>query len=452
MTQEQKDICVKAVDMRSGFHAHVSTTTIPFHCELCGHYKKMVVFRARNVALGRTCQDLLDQSEVDLCGTNQKLPLKREYHRKYTNWDRCFEFTTDWEKQFVPCLAAWFNTTNINSNSTSAQLSAATKQLNIIDGKLTKLNQIKIEYLKDQFGITDINQSLLLCFTNRIKYYKNIIFYYGKLNKHVFFTDFYICDYGKCHGCGCKVYLKTQYEKCYVHHSGRQYMHQMEFIQQSDEHFVCAWCVGRAMQRASNIYNDLCNTSLLYNKRWCQMNYSSQIWFALGHLDNNRLPLFLSFYDIEYGGFRRGKIVRVNDDISQGILVKVALCDPLNQQEKEQWISLKSFHNCSFFIYNKPSTSWSHEFKSQTEEHPNKFWKEENTLIDTTREDNSFDPQNVFCIDGELIKQDWFVPTVHNGKSGAASFFRIKHMKKLYDVLEKKELLCFSNKDQSKAK
>ena len=62
------------------------------------------------------------------------------------------------------------------------------------------------------------------------------------------------------------------------------------------------------------------------------------------------------------------------------MLVKACVYDPV-MIEFSSVDSVKSYDKHSFFIYQKPSTSWSFEFQG---EGINKFWREETVIIDPT--------------------------------------------------------------------
>ena len=288
------------------FCRNVEPRKILFHCELCSRKQSMWTLRQRNGKYGRFCRDIIDDDKAKLCESDNAPELHREFHRKYTNWDQCYEFTSEWELQYMVWLPGWFNKLNIHCNSTTQQLNAASQQIKEMETKVKYLNKIKTHFFKSKCGIKNINDYVLNCFLRRLDYYKSIINYYGKLNNYIFFRDYQIPEYGICDACGLKVYLKTQYERIYICWSARKFMHQMEYIKEENETFVCQWCIGKAISRANDKYSELTSTSLMFDTSWENVDYLSQVWFALAHLDNKRLPIHICYYDINACCWRRG--------------------------------------------------------------------------------------------------------------------------------------------------
>lgn len=425
---------VKAI--LDGFENVVQCQSVEYTCEWCGESRETYVFRQRGYPLGRTCLDNIDADLGQECKF-QANALTREYHRKYTNWDKCYEYTTQLELEFVPWLPGWWDRKNINSETDKLTLQKVRQDVNRLIQTLGKLVNVKKEYFEEKCGITHVNMRLLDCFERRLKYYKTIIQYVGKLNKYPFYKDFQCAEWGYCHGCACKVYLKTQYERACVCVTARQKMHQVEYMDDEKQNkFVCQWCVGKAMSRAGDRYSQFIGYSTLYQKQWNEVDYFGKLYFALGHLNGQRLPVHASWYDFEKGAFRRGKILEVVDE--KQLLLKIAVNDAENGHDKIQKISIKNYHENSFFIYQSPSTSWSFEFKD-----PNcfaKFWKETETMVDSTRAEfnDCFKEDRVMAPNRHLIAYDWMVPLVHKGSCKTTSYMHVHHMKCVYEELKKR--------------
>lgn len=416
------------------FKHHLQPVKVDYTCERCGESRVTFVLRQRSYAVGRTCLDNIDADYGDKCQFTENI-LKRDYHIKYTNFDMCYEYTSDYELKHIPWLPTWWNKKKINFKTDHLRLHQVKTDLSQLKQLIHKMAELKSALFQDRCGITNVNTKLLECLEQRLDYYECIINYNGKFNKYPMYTDFECPEWGYCHGCACKVYLKTQYERAYVCTTARDKMHQVEFMDESKQNeFVCQWCIGKAMSRAGDLHSDFIGKSLLYNKQWNEVNYISQIWFALGHLDNSRLPVHVSWYDIKHGSFRRGKIMEIGNE--KHLLMKIHVYNAENARDRIQWIPLKAFGRNSFFIYQKPSTSWSFEYVGKG--CPAKFWKEEKTIVDTTSPDfeKAFLKKNIFLEDRGLIKFDWYLPLVHKGLSKMSSFLHVHHMKCVYEQLK----------------
>ena len=148
-----------------------------------------------------------------------------------------------------------------------------------IFGKL----HIKVEFFQTNCDIENVNHKILHCFQRRIRLYQSVCNYVGKLNKYYFYRNFTCPEFGKCHGCACKIYLKSQYQRIYVAPSARIKMHQVEFMDEAQANtFVCQFCVAKCMSDAGDVYSNFIGKSLLYTKKWNEVDTISKLWFN-GH-------------------------------------------------------------------------------------------------------------------------------------------------------------------------
>lgn len=424
-------------DVRSGFLANVEAFVLKFNCEVCCTKQEMLTFRQRPLKIGRCCSLILNKDKSDLCSPNHSRKLNRDYHRKYTNLDQCYEFTSQWELQHLPYLPQWFNSLKINANTTCEYLAKSYEQLQKFKKNVQILNKIKIEYCNVKLEIQNVNDNILQCFMHRIYYYEKIINYYGKYNKYKFYRGFTTADYGICDACGLKIYLKTQYEQAYVRWESIKFMHQMEFITSENETFVCDWCIGSTMQRGYTHYLQLQNKkSLLFVHKWHNMNYLSQLLFILGHVNNTIMKLCFSYYDINSRTFRRGIIKTATSDkiTTSDLKIKVTFNGAENIKEKEQWIKLTSLDLFSFFIYQKPSCM---TLNGITEN----YLEESRALVDTTSSffETAFCKKMAFA--NTKLSMEWAVPLVYKGKTNLFEFGRMRHMKIIYDALANAKML-----------
>ena len=77
-------------------HAKINYTC---ECRRCNNIK------TRWSDVGRTCADDIN-ADADDCKF-QINGLDRPYY-EYTNWDKCYEYSTDVEYKYVPWLPAWW--------------------------------------------------------------------------------------------------------------------------------------------------------------------------------------------------------------------------------------------------------------------------------------------------------------------------------------------------------
>ena len=422
------------------FKHDIQPRKVKYTCERCGEKRVTFVLRQVGNKVGRTCLDNIDGSYMINC-TFKKDALSREYHRQYTNLDMLYEYTTAFELKYVPWLPDWWHKKSIISVTESSKLQQIRSNLNQLSEMLHKLLKLKQELFETKCDIKNVNMSVLRCFQDRIDYYLKVIDFFGKFNKYVWYRDFQCPEWGYCHGCNNRVYLKTQYERIYVAIAARLKMNQVEFMNDQENKFVCQFCIGQLMNRAQLAYSHFDGKSLMYVKPWNDLDYHSQLVFIFGHLNHGRLPIHVSWYDVNHGAFRRGKLLDVGD--KRQLLVKVEVDDAKDERDRIQWIPLKSYDIHSFFVYQKPSTSWSHEYTRNDCNGFDKFWFEENCLVDTTSPDyaSSFLPVLVLDPKTNIINRNWNLPIVHKGFAAMRQFMHVFHMKCVYDELKKNGLL-----------
>ena len=412
------------------FAANVANTLVRYQCDHCGEEGITYVIRQLPQKVARTCLTNINNKYAATCKA-QAAKLKTDNYRKYTNYDMCYEYTSEWELQFIPWIPKWWENQKISHNTDKSKLIQINQKLNEYKEKFRKIELCKREYFVQKCGITDVNVQLLQCMNKQISYYQHIIKYLCKLNKCALFYDFQCAQWGICHGCGSKIYIKTQYEKSYVHPYSRKYMHQVELLS-NEAQFVCQWCIIQCDKRAREKYNIYKNQkNIIYAEDWSNYGEKNKFIFAAGHLNNERLPLHLAWFDISTNCWNYNKLIGISN--MDTVVVTLDCGNKLTVK-----LQLKTMHSSSYFIYQSPSTSWSLKFKNGG---PNKFWLEEETLINTTLGKNVIDITKLYKPDSELIDWNCFIAVVRGKSNYDARCLHLIHMKILYHFLSENNLL-----------
>ena len=150
-------------------------------------------------------------------------------------------------------------------------------------------------------------------------------------------------------------------------------------------------------------------------------------------------PLWVGWMDLKAGRWEHGRIMKVIDRNSSILGVQV-------DSGSIRRITLSLLHKMQFFLYQRPSTSWSPLYPSNygTQEGRSVFLEEITFEIDDQEkadEEYAFTKKNLFCEVTSKIRYDAVVPVYHMDLPRHVVFSQVMHSKKMYDVLKDNDLL-----------
>lgn len=419
--------------------------TVEYNCWKCGKPQSTFVFEERHYTLARGCEDNIDETIADNCGSDEKqCTLSGCPPRKYSNWDMEFEYGTQWEKNNDEFIYYKWNDWGVSADMTDASSVCLKSRLKsriefekiIIADKVVHFNLLHL-------GIIDkVNKYVLEGGLRRLQFYLKVVEYYDRFNKY---GDCNIpsTPYGLCYGCGVKWYLKTQYERSYIGKQARHVMNLVDYHCNKDDEdnvFVCGFCIQQCHDRAEENYYKNAKRTLMYadKKDWSSLSRKDQIVFALQRLDHEKYPIHCGWYDMVEEEWCIGEVQKVVNIDKCTILVKRLKCS--HPWDKYQVLCFSTRSKQEWFLFQRPSCSGSPLSDNKMSL---KFMEESSFIIDTTNPQlcDRDDCQKMYPNGQETIHFMWKFKICSKGYHHDAVFFECMHTKQMYDLLKEKKSL-----------
>ena len=427
-------------EFKNGFLRNVKPVQIAYPCNLCGKPQNTWAFRKRRFKLIRTCHHNIDASYGEKCQPSKQEEKQNIIGRKYVNWDIEYEMTSDYEVSKYESMFHLWNEWDVRAYKTSSARFNWIKQQLTQRKKLEKaIIAFKIIWLRKFCKIENVNEKMLQGGLRRITFYEKCIDYWLKIHRHCNYKDNPLADsdhFGKCYACGMNFFLATQYEKAYVTPYARQVMHLVEDFINGSKFFVCGRCIIKCIGSAGDIYGELQRTSLMYDKEWKKLQQADKAIFMFGHLDHKQFPIHIAWYDIFEEMWQYGKILELVHH--RHYVIKVQLIDDNNTIVQ---IPFGTMNTCQYFIFQRPSTSWSPLYQGRSDDH---FYQSQNTILNMTHpqlKTRYITKRNIYSENRETMRNDWVVPIVRKGEQSECVFMAVMHFKELFVYLRNNKLL-----------
>ena len=437
LNQNKKKQCIVQ------FLAKAQGVRVDYDCELCGAKSFTIVFAKHPHKIQRICEHNIDLDKSIECA-GESDTIVGEYTAKYTDFDRYFEFTTQFEKDQMSKLIKWWEDGDYGPNTTSVHLSAGWRRLNDFEKMCNNARLCKIQYFKDKWNIKNVNEWVLQSDQRYIDFYRHCLQYWQKLNKSVFFKDDIIKENIRCYGCGMMTYSESQYSRGFTCTFAREKLSILEYVKENKmDWFVCEWCIGQCNNRAILRFQEMQETSLLYrNQKWREKQHWKKSLFALTQIPFTLYPLWIAWCDVSQKKWRRGEIADVNDEFGCQVDIMV-------DEEKDSKfadivynLNLRKMGVNEYFLFQRPSTSRSplfDQYKKPNIIYPTPFQCENMIMIDLTNPGNKskFNREAMFGNNKDTVQNNITLRIVKNGQLLDVPLELIKRHQQTFELFQK---------------
>ena len=422
----------------SNFVNHTESFRVDYKCELCGMESFTIVFKEHPHRIQRICENNIDVIIASECLLKDEIN-NVDYAPKYTDYDRYYEYTTDFEIAQMNKLMNWWHNGNFSANSSFEKLTAGWKQLTKFEKMCNNARLCKIQLLKDKWDIEHVNEWVLKSDQRYINFYRHCLRYWQKLNKSVFFKDKIIQQNITCFACGMPTYSESQYSRYLTNPYAREKLTLLEYVEEKEmDWFVCEWCINQCYKRAYAAFVEYQKTSLLYcHKNWSDMTHWKKSLFTVTMLDFRKFALYIAWCDIAQERWRCGQITDVDD--SNGCVVEIHPEEKNPKYENLIYdLDLKKVKPHEYFIFQRPSTSRSPLFERQANVDYNviQFIPEHQVIIDITNASNKikFNRKTMLGENIDMISNTVTVRIVKNGELMDVALEFIKKHKATFEL------------------
>ena len=436
----------KVVDTLNTFMLTVKDVEFEYECYKCGQRNVTHAFTLPDVNLLRSCAENIDLDIANECGkSNADFDEKHEAResRPISNIDLERDYCTFWEEQNNHFMYQVWNDWNVTDYISDLKAVCLKSRLQARIQLEKHIIETKKMHFSFNHNIEHVNEYVLSGSLRRLNFLLQIVKYYDLVNNYGNY-ELPCTDWGTCHGCGMKYYMPTQYERSYINDEVRKVMNLCNYhVHDEDEEnmFVCGVCINHTLVRGWSEYQKAQQRSILYKDDWSSLQKKDSIIFALGHVNDNKYPLYFGWFDMMQESWCNGRILRVIDAKQYTLEVEVENSMNGDELKKKRIVSFESRSDEEYFIYQRPSCQ---ESPLHSRKFVKKYMEESETIIDTTPPQfpKDWKMEKLYTRPHKnTISLHWKFYVVNRNCHEKVNFYQVMHMKQVYDLLKHHKLL-----------